>query len=483
MRELRHSSKLYTAYKVRVQANQALLTTEGGGAAPTLLAAAVALQSVAGEFAGTLAGARCRQLATLVESLSRLAAWRDAIRSAELDADRHVRAARMLAREVTAELAQSPGPDPVAAAAARILRVSDFDEISSLAAVILAIPLPLPLFVEKEARFPIPPAEASENKSISVAFASFELDGARFEDPHTIEPELVHDLKVEARISRWPEGADRLVLEPLSVEPAGTYEVPTFALDRPAEESAPVLSATGRLLIRNPLSLFARPLEFKYRARFEPFRSDISVFVQGQRALRVRCFDPVRSPQSGYVQIDQALVALRDQARRQPAIKDRELHDFLLLLTALGAIAGQALQDNLLPGTWAESDFQREVRRMLRSDRRIGAELEEHPHSAGGITDLSFRGIRLELKVESSETVTADTVERYFQQTIQYVAGSDRRLGALCVLDCSEKTAAPGSAANDLFLHVADPPGSGLPILIGVIIVRGNLRKPSSYSR
>ena len=482
MHELRRSDRLYTAYKSRVQANQALLTAEGGAAAPALLAAAVALQSVAGEFAGTLAGKQYRRLASLVESLSHLAAWREAIRSAELDADRHVRAARMLAREVTAELAQSPSPDPVAAAAARILSVSDFDELSSLAAVILAIPLPLPLFVEKEPRVPIPPAEAADNTSISVAFASFELDGARFEDPHLIEPEIVHDLKVEAGISRWPEGADRLVLEPLSVEPAGTYELPTFTLDRAAGGSAPVLSATGRLLIRNPLSLFARPLEFKYRARFEPFRSN-TVFIQGQHTLRVQCFDPLRSPQSGYAQIDQRLVALRDQARRQPAIKDRELHNFLLLMTALGAIAGQALQDSLFPGSWPESDFQREVRRMLRSDRRIGGELEEHPHAAGGITDLSFRGIRLELKVESSDTVTADTVQRYFQQTIQYVAGSDRRFGTLCVLDCSEKTAAPGSAANDLFLHVADPPRSGLPILLGVVIVRGNLRKPSSYSR
>ena len=70
MHELRRSDRLYTAYKSRVQANQALLTAAGGAAAPALLAAAVALQSVAGEFAGTLAGKRYRQLAALVESLS-----------------------------------------------------------------------------------------------------------------------------------------------------------------------------------------------------------------------------------------------------------------------------------------------------------------------------------------------------------------------------------------------------------------------------
>ena len=120
---------------------------------------------------------------------------------------------------------------------------------------------------------------------------------------------------------------------------------------------------------------------------------------------------------------------------------------------------------------------------MLRFDRRIGAELEEHPHAAGGITDLSFRGVRLELKVEAGQLVTAENAQMYFQQIIQYVAGSDRRFGILCVLDCSEKTTAPGSAANDVFLHVADPPRGGLPIALGIVIVRGNLQKPSSFSR
>jgi hypothetical protein len=152
-------------------------------------------------------------------------------------------------------------------------------------------------------------------------------------------------------------------------------------------------------------------------------------------------------------------------------------------MTALAAIAGQALQDSLFPGRWREDDFQKEVRRMLRSDRRIGAELEEHPHAAGGITDLSFRGIRLELKVEADEIVTADNAQGFFQQIIQYVAGSDRRFGVLCMLDSSEKTAAPCSPANDVFLHVADSPNVGLPLILGVVIVRGNLQKPSSFSQ
>jgi hypothetical protein len=46
----------------------------------------------------------------------------------------------------------------------------------------------------------------------------------------------------------------------------------------------------------------------------------------------------------------------------------------------------------------SEPAFQKEIRQYLRSRPEIGGELDEHPHAAGGITDLSFRGIRLELK-------------------------------------------------------------------------------------
>jgi hypothetical protein len=109
--------------------------------------------------------------------------------------------------------------------------------------------------------------------------------------------------------------------------------------------------------------------------------------------------------------------------------------------------------------------------------------LEEHPHAAGGITDLSFHGIRLELKVEPEQFVTEDSASRFIEQTAQYVAGSDRRLGILSILDCSPKEGAPGTVANDIFTKLVQPPSSGgLPLCIGVVIVRGNLAKPSSLS-
>jgi len=207
------------------------------------------------------------------------------------------------------------------------------------------------------------------------------------------------------------------------------------------------------------------------------------VSIQGQRNLRVQCFDPHRNPLSGYAQIDQRIVDIRNEARRCPAVTDRELGDFLLLLTAVGGVAGQSLQDNLFPRTCSEGEFQDKMKTLLRSNPLIGSGLEEHPHAGGGITDLSFRGIRLELKVVDSHFVTVQDSDGFLPQTAQYVVGSDRRFGILSLLDSSPKSAAPASPANDIVLKVVPPPTGGKwPICIGVVIVRGNLAKPSALS-
>ncbi len=139
------------------------------------------------------------------------------------------------------------------------------------------------------------------------------------------------------------------------------------------------------------------------------------------------------------------------------------------------------MQDNLFSGTWSEEDFQNEMKRLLRSYPSIGSELEEHPHVSGGITDLSFRHTRLELKVIDEHYITRNDLLRFLPQTVQYVAGSDRRFGILCVLDGSVKDGIPGSVADDISYEATmGPSGTGLPIGVGTVIIRGNLSKPST---
>lgn len=82
---------------------------------------------------------------------------------------------------------------------------------------------------------------------------------------------------------------------------------------------------------------------------------------------------------------------------------------------------------------------------------------------------------------ENADEATRDDLLQFLPQTVQYVAGSDRRFGILCVLDGSVKKGVPGSVADDISYEATmGPSGTGLPIGIGTVIIRGNLSKPST---
>jgi hypothetical protein len=315
---------------------------------------------------------------------------------------------------------------------------------------------------------------------VTVAFLSFDLYEGPFGNPQMIEPQTIHDLTVEVRVSEWPEGAQTLELDVATVEPVDTFEIPKFSFLKPAGPGPYSLKSTGRLILKTPQSLLSRPLEFSYRARFEPAVKEFKVRVEGQRRLRVQTYDFTRQPLTGYSQLDPVIMKIRDQARSIPGIRDAELDDFLRILVALANTAGQALQGDLFKGVDTESEFQRLLRTLLRQRSDIGAQLEEHPHAGAGITDLSFRGIPVELKIIDKPTVRGD-IECFLPQTAAYISAADRRFGLLVALDSSIKTQAPGSVADDVFLReISTSSGRGLSLLVGVVIIRGNLPKPSA---
>jgi hypothetical protein len=65
-----------------------------------------------------------------------------------------------------------------------------------------------------------------------------------------------------------------------------------------------------------------------------------------------------------------------------------------------------------LPAAISEAEFQKQVREWLRQQPAIGSQLEEQAHSTGGRTDLSFRGIRIELKSEPAKRLLPDDCKR-----------------------------------------------------------------------
>jgi hypothetical protein len=111
----------------------------------------------------------------------------------------------------------------------------------------------------------------------------------------------------------------------------------------------------------------------------------------------------------------------------------------------------------------------------------IGGALDEHPHAARGITDLSFRGIRLELKSEKDMRLVLADCEQYLAQAASYAIGSGKRRALLCVLDGSPKTepAFPVEDGIGVFIHKS----SDTPIYVLTILIQGNLARQSDFSR
>lgn len=107
-------------------------------------------------------------------------------------------------------------------------------------------------------------------------------------------------------------------------------------------------------------------------------------------------------------------------------------------------------------------------------------DLEEHPASAGGISDLSFRGLKIELKAEKARRLTINDCRDFVSQTASYGVSSGMRIGMLCVVDSSPKDAPSFPVEDGLdLLETTDPGGVGVVTLL----VQGNLARPSDLSR
>lgn len=421
---------------------------------------------------------------TLLGAMHRLVEWKGAVRSAEADADRYRKAAVLAAKDLP------PANKRLAVAdlAERIMSVGSTDDVSALIADAIAVRLPVPLSKDRYPRratvLDSVPAEAPRTRGVpAVAFARFEYEGRALDDPQVVTPRTIHEVTVDITLSNWPEGAERVVVDALSIVPRASYDMPRLTLTRPIGPAPYHWREKAKFVIRDAQSLETGPLEFQYRAYAEPESGERDVVLEGQRSVNLYAYDAAMHPQTGFAEIDQKLLAIRTAVRRAH-VPESDIAPFMRLMTALGSIAGRAIAGDLFPGpTWPERNFQRDLADKLRTDPRIGSDLEEHPSISGGTTDLSLQRVRLELKVEGGRIVTVEDARSYSEQEAQYVAGSDRRLGAICILDASEKCAAPGMPANDVDVLTIESPTGGAPMMLGVVILRGNLRRPSDYSK
>jgi hypothetical protein len=484
------STPFDAAFSLRVRALLALATDSGSAddSDDELVALGDEIQRITAHIEGA-AGYQYAAFGELMAAYGMLAKWRTAVRAAERDAGRFLFAAQQRTEAVSEPREGVALPERLKSVAKEVEQLTHPREVSKVREALLACPLALPLkrgerVVRGERRVGRRDLPAKELPAVAVV--EFALDETPLVSDMLVQPEVVHDLTVKLKFAQWPVGATEILLQPVSIEPPAVFDLPTFRIQGPPLGQDKSVTATARLILTLPQTIRSRPLEFVYRAA--ALRDDgreVLLLLEGQRRFTVRSYDPYSQPVTGNPEADIRLLELATELLQVRSISAADRDDFMLIMAEFARIAGESLASNPFDSTdWDEKAWQEWVWKELRRNPHIGSELEKHPQIAAGITDLSFHRLRVELKVEKERLVTDDDARGFTQQTAQYVVGSHKRLGVLAILDVSPKREAPGALSNSIYLRsVPDPGGGGVNIAIGLVIVRGNLSRPSDLSR
>lgn len=417
-----------------------------------------------------------------------LAEWKHAIRNAEPDAQRFLNSAKLKALEVDKSLSFATD-ERLCTFLDKVENLSSVQELTAIQNQLKQWALPLLLFPNLKDRglggFRLPISNVSSEKTekleTTVAFMKFDIDGEPAKHWNYLKPGTYYDLTIEVRVSNWPKGASVLSLTPITVDIREQSWLPSFRFEKPKGDGPFILTGTGRVVLELAHSFGSRPYEFLYAAEFDDTSNRRDVAVVGHRRLRLEGSDVASNPLTGFSNVDRHLLNVRDRLRTFPGLHPDDVANTMILLGGLGNIAAQALQQGLFEADTSERQFQNKASEMLRNRNDIGEHLQGHPEAAGGITDLTFRDIPIELKVENSKVLFPKDFSKFFDQTAAYAIGLGKRIGVLSVLESSPKSAPVGIVEDDIEVFAHQVGQSS--IVIVVIVVRGGFPKPSSYSR
>lgn len=416
------------------------------------------------------------------------AEWKHALRNAEPDSVRFLSSAKIKSSEIDT-VSTFGGNEQLARFLELVAGIDDVRQLQVLSDHLDGWQLPLLLFAKTATQEYGSlrvlgrgmAGEKPEKLDTSVAFLKFDIDGEPAQKWNYMAPGTAYDLTIEVRVSIWPPNARTLTLVPIAVEVLEQGWLPEFSFSKPTGEGPYTLTGTKRAVLQVAQSFGSRPYEFKYAAEFDDTTHCREVAIVGHRQLRLEGTDISSNPLTGFSNVDRHLVRLRDRLRTFPGLNPTDLANTMVVLGGLGNIGAQALRQGMFAANTSEKSFQEKVTELLRNRPGIGERLHGHPEAAGGITDLTFEDVPIELKVENSKVLYPKDFEKYFSQTAAYALGLGKKIGLLCVLESAEKEAPVGAPEDDIdtFVH---PVGQS-SIAIVVVVVRGGFPKPSAYSK
>ena len=361
-----------------------------------------------------------------------------------------------------------------------------------LCSLLSEIPLPTLYWYQEDIAAPVREAfRTPEPASSPMARVSMSLDRTPIVSPQILSPNVNYTLDFHVRGLVWPEDAVRLKLSFSTTYPDSEFTASDFYVDRPnslgvAEYEGEV---SGYIGFKSALSNVLDDVRLRVHGAFETSEGQLSeVPIIGHDELCVSIVDQVgRQPWTGNRPLDRHIFRLvKDMLSDYPSVRD-ELPELLDILPALGSLLSTYAQEAIYKGQndLEEGSFQKQVIRDLRL--RLGQDVQEHPAQAGGITDIRYRGVVIELKVERQDGDRNRMASKYVEQVAQYTGVEARQVSVSLVLDMTPKDKPPGDIRNDILLVDVDTHGGSneekqYPSKAFVFVVNGNTKNPSEYS-
>ncbi len=362
-----------------------------------------------------------------------------------------------------------------------------------LRAFLLMIPLPILYWNARESEFPYPVADRESDTTPSPMLRVIVfLDHAPVASPQFLKSNILYPLVFRVRGLTWPSDAVRLRLDLLTTCPQDEFAVSDFTLDKPhcIKDGEYQGELVGQIRFNSGQSSVLDDLVFTVRSAFETSAGDFTeIPVIGHNELRLRVVNEDLHPlMTGNRRLDQHIAEqVTKLLSDHPKIQD-ELPDLLKMLQALARLLATYSQEAIYKGESEvpESEFQATVLRDLRN--QLGQDVQEHPNQAGGITDIRYRGVVVELKVERENSDREYISKKYTAQAAQYAGVEARQVSILLVLDLTTKDKPPGDIRNDIILtdvetHGGDDGAKEFPSKTFVFVINGNMKSPSTYSR
>ena len=360
--------------------------------------------------------------------------------------------------------------------------------------LLTSIPLPTLYWSAEQSRsFNGEVSDIRERRRNPMVRAIVFLDQEPVASPQFLNVGELYRLSFRLQGLDWPENAPRLRINLNTTCPSEAYTVSHFVMDKPPEAADGLFEGevTGNISFKSKLSSLIDDLVFTVHCAFETPEGHLEETpVIGYNELRIKVIDNPRwLPTSERTPLDQRIVELTEALVGDHPSVQQELPHLFPVLQALGRICAVYAQEAAFKARTnvSEKEFQEKVLHDLRM-RLDPSEVQEHSQQAGGITDIKYRGVIVELKVEQENGERSHLAQKYGRQVTQYAGVEGKQVSVLLILDLTEKVTPPGDIKNDIL--VADVPTHGsesgpqeFPSKVFVFVVNGNTRNPSSYSR